>query len=122
MKLCSNRAGGTCAALLFWDYDFNFQRSKSSPSTRMIQFFATVLLFVSVLTVVCSQERECMLGQHLGSVAGFSTNYLNKSCNSSTVFYGSVSYLSYVPFSALRFFSVNGELLVVDFVCYLVFI
>lgn len=119
MKLFNNRAGGMCAALLFWDFDFNFQRSKSSPSKRLIQFFATILLFVSVLTVVCSQEKGCMLGQNSGSVVGFSTNYLNKSCNSSIVFCGSVSYLSSVRFSG---FCANGKLLVVDFVCYLVFI
>lgn len=121
MKLFNNRAGETCVALLFWEDDFNFQRSKSSPSKRMIQFFATVLLFVSVLTVVCSQEKVCMLGQHLGSVVGFSTNYLNKSCNSSTVFCG-----CFLPvlcsFFSSQVFGVNGKLLVVDFVCCLVFI
>lgn len=62
------------------------------------------------------------MGQNLGSVVGFSTNYLNKSCNFGTVFYDSVSYLSYVPFSALSFFYVDGKLFMVDLVCYLVFI
>lgn len=103
MKLFGSRAGGTRAAVLFWDCDFNFQRSQRSASTGMIPFLATVLLFVSVLAVVCDREEE-EVGQNLGSVVGFYTNYHNKSCNFGTVFYDSVAYLCYFPFSALYFF------------------